>query len=467
MTMEAKTYLFGSFYPRRTPGRATAGLGVNLPRLAVVVVAALLAVYVFAAGAGYLWLHVVRKVDQVTLWDVAQFRWKQVRREIAVQQYDQAKRAWTSGDYRAAYLLYASALRNGPDNVAGRLAAADFFVAVGSTRQAIVLLEDGLARMPDEPRLITRTFDLLTAIGRDRRVLELARQQPAAKLSAPSRALLQTYEVQATLATDGLVAARQLLDRYADLRKNPASAPVVARVRWESRDRLAAIETLAGYVEAHPDSLDAAALLADWQAAGGLTGDARATAKRACARFPRDPAARLMLIDALGSAGVPAAREWEQAVASYLADFATQPEAIVRLGNLAGRRGWVSLARGLYETGADRYESLALLALFYSDALAHASRWSEARAMLADLETQISESNAGLLALLRQRQVAAAAAQGDHEAAREYARRLAAALGDDPDELSLRRRQFAQLGITEAVEELTPRGVAAARADRR
>ena len=285
--MAAKTYLFGTFYPRRAAGRATASLGVNVPRLVVVAAAALFSAYLFAVVAGFLWLHAVRKVDQITLWDVAQFRWKQVRHEIAVQQFARARAEWDTGNYQGAYLLYASGLRNDPDNVAGRLSAADFFEAVGAARQACALLEDGLARAPDEPRLITRTFDLLASAGRDRRTLELVRQQLAAKVSSSSNALLRTYEVQATLNAEGPVAAQRLLERYPDLLKNAPSAPVVARVMWATRDRLAAIETLAAYVAARPDERGAYGLLAEWQAAGGMTDDARTTAQRACARGQR------------------------------------------------------------------------------------------------------------------------------------------------------------------------------------
>ncbi len=457
----ARTYLFGSFYPRVVRERPTASLGVNLPRLAVVSLTALFLVYLFAAGAGFLWLHYVRGVGQISFWDVAQFRWKSVRRDIAVQQFAKAEVEWDARNYQAAYLQFASGLRNDPDNVPGRLAAAGFFEAVGAPNQEATLLEDGLARSPDDQRLIVRTFDVLTATGRDRRSLDLLHRSLAAKLSGPNGALLRTYEVQAMLNAEGAAPAKALLEKYPDLSKNPASAPVVAQVLWQTRDRLAAIELLSAYLQAHPDARAAYAQLAEWQAAGGMADDARQTAERACARFPQEPLPRILLIDMLAASRGTGSREWQQTVATYLRDFGGRPEVLLLLADLAGRMGWTNLARALYVAGATRQQNLAVLALFYSDALAHASRLSEAQDVLAQVEAQSSEGSPAFLVLLRQRQVTVAAARGDHEAARAAARRLATILGSDPDGMAGNRRRFAQLGIAEAVEELTPGGLAA------
>jgi hypothetical protein len=117
----------------------------------------------------------------------------------------------------------------------------------------------------------------------------------------------------------------------------------------------------------------------------------------------------------------------------------------------------VDLARSLYELGASRQLDLDPLALSYSDALARASRFQEARQVLADIELQNQEAGAAFQVGLRQRQVIVAAALGDGNNVREYARRLAAALSRDPDGLETCRRLFQRLKIAEAVAELTPR----------
>jgi Tfp pilus assembly protein PilF len=124
------------------------------------------------------------------------------------------------------------------------------------------------------------------------------------------------------------------------------------------------------------------------------------------------------------------------------------------LAGLAGRQGWVALARTLYFAAASRQPNLAVLALSYSDALVRNSRLSDARRVLTEVEQQTDDTNAAFLRLLRQRQVEVAAALGDHDGAREYARRLASALGSDPEGMETFRQRFAQEKIPEAVAEL-------------
>jgi hypothetical protein len=61
----------------------------------------------------------------------------------------------------------------------------------------------------------------------------------------------------------------------------------------------------------------------------------------------------------------------------------------------------------------------------------------------------------GFSLLLWQREVLVAAVCGDHDGARENARRLASALRNDPDNLEICRQRFIKLKIPEAVAELT------------
>jgi predicted Zn-dependent protease len=373
---------------------------------------------------------------------------------MAVDQFAEGKRAWEAGNYQAAYLAFGSGVRNDPDNIDGRLMTASFLGAAGAINLEVNLLEDGLRREPDDQRLIERTFAVLTTSGRDRHALDLLHKQYSSKLSGPNGPLLQTSEVLATLNADGAVAAKALLEKYPDLRKTSESAPVVARVLWETRERLAATELLAAYVETHPNIFAASAELAAWQTAGGLAGDAVQTAQQACAQFPQDFAPRVLLIEMTEALESTGSSNWQKAVESYLKDFGNRPEAIVTLADLAGRKGWVALARTLYVVSGVRQPNLAALALFYSDALVRTSQLSDAQRVLADVESQTDDTNTTFLRLLRLRQVEVAAALGDHDSAREYARRLAAVTRSNADALELLRRRFDQKGIAEAVAEL-------------
>jgi len=425
--------------------------GRRLLKAGAVVLVLLYGMYV---TTGYVWLHYVLKNDHVSFSEVALFRLREVRRGMAVEQFAAGKSAWDAGKYQAAYLAFISGVRNDPDNVAGRLTAASFLGAAGAVNLEINLLEDGLRRIPDDQKLIEQTFTLLTTTGRDRRALDLLHKEYASKLSGPNGALLRTSEILATLNTDGAAAAEVLLEKHPDLKNRPESAPVVARVMWETRDRLAAIELLAAYVQSHPAVFASYAQLADWQATVGRADDAVQTAQRACAQFREDFAPRDLLIQMLAASQTFESQACQNAVESYLRDFGGRSEALAMLASLAGRQGWVTLVRTLYAVAASRQPNLAVLALSYSDALARVSQLSDAQRVLTEVEAQTDDANAAFLRLLRQRQVEVAAARGDHDGAREYARRLAAALRSDPDGMETLRRRFVQEKIPEAVAEL-------------
>jgi len=114
----------------------------------------------------------------------------------------------------------------------------------------------------------------------------------------------------------------------------------------------------------------------------------------------------------------------------------------------------VPLARLMYEAGVSHQQNSRSLALCYSDALVYNHKFQEASRVLAELDLQVQDDSQFSLGLW-QRQVVVATALGAHEDARETARRLATALERDPEKLELCRQRFIQLGIPEAVAELT------------
>ena len=441
------------------PLAASPALVAGGRRLALYAGRGLLGVYVAGVAAGYAWLHYMRGNDQIGVADVALLRVGAVQRGLAAQHFVQAQSEWDKKNYPAAYLLFTSAVRQDPANIDGRLVAVRFLRSLGGNDLAFGLLEEGLARAPDDRRLVEPVFELLLSTGRERRALDLLRQRYGENLSGPNGPLLQRYEIEATLATDGAPAARRLLERHPGLFQEPAAVPVVARVLWASQERLRAIEMLAGHVRTAAAARSDFELLAHWQEAGGLAGDAVATARRACERFPQEIAARVLLVETIVDE-VPGSPAGTAAVAAYVRDLAGRPEALIELAALAGRKGWDGLARSLYEVAANSPADLTALAFSYGDALAQNGRYNEDRQLLEQLESQVSDDHPAVMVQLRQRQVIAAAALGDTDNVREYARRLAAVLHRDPTGLEACRKVFQRLAIPEAVAELTSRSLA-------
>jgi hypothetical protein len=427
-----------------------------LRRLALYCGIGLFSLYVLVVAASYAWLHFGRHNDEVRLADVALARLGAIRRTIAAQHFVNAKKEWDANRIQAAYLYFSAGVRQDPANVSGRLQAVQFLRSVGGGNLALVMLEEGLAVTPDDRRLIETTFGFLLSTGRDRRALDLLKKHYGSGYAGNNGLLLQRYEVQATLTADGAPAARKLLDRYTGLYQEVSATPVVARVLWETQERTRAISLLQGYVQTPVAVYADFAQMAAWQTANGQASDAVQTARRASEKFPHELEPRVLMIEML-VANPSTAQAGQEAIGAYLRDFGRQPEALAELAALAGRKGWVDLARTLYQAGANRQADLNALALAYADALTHEARFKEIREVLAQLESQAPENNPGFMVQLRQRQVITSAALNDSDAVREYTRRLAAVLNRDTDGIEICRRIFRKLGIADAVSELAGR----------
>jgi hypothetical protein len=228
----------------------------------------------------------------------------------------------------------------------------------------------------------------------------------------------------------------------------------VARVLWESGERSQAIAMLASQVQAQPNVYGLQATLAGWQQENGQLDDAVKTCLDACQRFSREAAPRALLLE-VASAKIYGTPLWQKELLIYLRDFGAQPAAIYRLADIAGRKGWVDLAHTLYELGATRRLDLNIFALYYSDALAKQSRLAEARDMLAQVELQLPETAVAFQTQLRTRQVAIAALLGEKENVREFARRLASLVRNDPDAVEQYRQLYARTGLVDALAEFT------------
>jgi hypothetical protein len=261
-------------------------------------------------------------------------------------------------------------------------------------------------------------------------------------------------ELQATLGTSGGPAAKLLLDRHPALRSDPVAAGLVARVLWDASERPQAIQLLSSRVQAHPDAFNEYFQLAVWQEAAGMESEALQTALKASKQFPREPAARILVLDIFSSRTF-GTQEWRTQVALYLRDFAERPDASLRLAELCGRKGWVDLARTLYELAAVRQADLGLFALCYADALGNRQRLPEVRVVLAEVDAQSASAGAGYLAQLRERQIVAAQMAGEPDNVREYARRLAALVRGEPDLLEHYRARYLKLGLPEAAAQFT------------
>jgi tetratricopeptide (TPR) repeat protein len=449
-----KTYIFGSLSLHRDEQKHTYSLRVNGRKLALVAGVACLACYALVVSAGYLWLREVRRIDRVGFFEVAFYRMGKIRQDMAAQQFEKAQAALAAKDFAVAFVDMSSGLHNDPDNVAGRLQTAGFLQAAGATDRAVNLLEEGLARTPDNQDLVEATLNLLTTTGRDGPALKMLRGQLASQSSGPNGTQLRTYEVQASLNAEGPVVARHLLDRYPDLRTTTRSLPVVARVLWAAQDRTGAIDALSTFVKAQPDNFSAYADLASYQQTAGLVADARQTADLACAQFPREFAPRVLRIVMLTPTKPAELSRWEQEIGSYTKDYGDKPEAVAMLAEISGRKGWVGLARLLYQASAAHQQDVRQLAMYYSDALMFQGKFPEAQRILAEIDRQTPDSGT-FPVLLWQREIVAAAACGDRDDARESARRVAAALRRDPDGLEVIRQRFIKLKIPDAVAELT------------
>lgn len=444
----------GAGNPRRAVRAGPVTLAGRLRRVALWVAGGLVVIYLLGAYAGYAWVHFVRKNEDISFLQVATLRWREVRREMATQQFAKAQKDWDAGKTQEAYLAFVTAMRNDPDNVAGRQVAARFLSTVGGPNMAATVLEEGLARSPENRALLQQLFELLIRSGRGRHALDLLHRRSASSMAGRNADLLHLYELQATLDTEGAGAARRLLDSHPELEQDTAALPTIARIYWETRERTRAMGLAAKYLRLEPGVFAVYSQLAGWQKQAGLTTEALQTADAAVAQFPHDLLARLLHVEMVATLSYPGTT-WREAVAGYLREFGNAPGGLVALADLCGRSGWPQLARDLYLVGGTRQADLRLLACAYSDALVRVNRLQEARLILEELDRQSADTSLPFLVLLWQREVLVLSALHDTDATREAARHLATALRGDPDALENIRSRFAKLGLTAAVAEFS------------
>lgn len=436
---------------KTTPAIRPSSRTLRPRRVVLLTLSALCLVYGLFVTTGYAWLSYGLKNKNVTFLEVALFRWKAIRRDMAAQQLREAELARKKGEKAAAYAAFSSALRNDPGNSEIRRTLAGFLRSSGASKMAVTCLEDGLESGINDPRFVADLLETLLENGSEERVLELVRGRLAKGCAPEVRALLPKYELQATLSTEGAPAAKALMEKQGStLSADPDSSPIVACVLWASRDRLAAIDLLSSYLQKGRGNIRDFSLLAGWQQEGGMATAARETAQAACARYPADAAARIILLDVLQFGS----RDWGAALQSYVSEFGASPQALLQLSEQAARRGWSGLAYALYSAGSARFANLAPLALCYAEALMATGRFGQARAALEQIDLQLPDNNQPLFARLRERQIVTAAALGDREGAREYARRLGNLLRGNDRLLRAKQRQFERLRIPEASEEL-------------
>jgi Flp pilus assembly protein TadD len=450
-----RTYLFGSFGLYRHEEKHNFVFRVDRARMAVVAGAALLTCYTLVVFAGYLWLRNERKIERVGFFDVAFVRVKKVRQEMAVQQFTKGGESLAAKNYTEAFIELSSGVHNDPDNIAGRLQLARLLELCGAAGRAVGLMEEGLKRAPGDASLVEATLAALIATGRSDEALKLLHGDLAPQYSGANGALLRTEELEATLNSAGPGAAYRLIDNYPELRTTPRSLPAVAQVQWAAQDRQAAIDTASAYVKARPDDLPGYVTLAGYQQTAGRIEDARKTADDACAHFPHEFTARLARVAVLEPTKPSEVKKWAVEIGAYIEDFKSDPTALTGLAQLAGQKGWVDTARIVYEAETARQKNVGMLAMYYADALMVHHRSQEALRVLAELDRQNSDAANQFSIYLWQREIVAAAACGDHDQARDSARRVASALRRDPDGLDSIRRHFVKLNIPEAVAELT------------
>lgn len=233
-----------------------------------------------------------------------------------------------------------------------------------------------------------------------------------------------------------------------DCRLVPAA---LANVLWRSKERVEAIQILSDYVASRNAAYPAYAKLAEWEAAGGMHDDAVATARKARASFPEDIAPRMLYIEMLANDS-QGSRDAQTEAEAFIRDTKGRPEALGALAELAGRMGWIDLARNLYLVASNRQQDIRMFALYLSDALAAGGRPDDAQLILGQVEAQSEDGSQAFVIQLRRREIMTAAARGDPDAEREDARYLAAALqSSDPDSVEIFRRLYTRLGYKEAL----------------
>jgi hypothetical protein len=357
---------------------------VRWRRVVALAVGVVLAAYLAAATAAYVFIRYHRGVSAAQFADLAlPSRWPHYRMIRGEHRLQEARRHADEGKFREALMFARAGLAEAPASREGRLLLADLLLAGQRPEFARQTLLDGLRFHAADAEFLQRVFTLLLQRQEDSEVIRLGRAHLA--LAPPGS---NTEQVLAL----AVATANYVRGNYDAAERHVLQAPPLHCTR-AGRLLLARIERDRGYSElavvafgqlAH-DFPDDGEIHREWVA--GLRRQGRVDdARRATLAFqiahPADPPSRIALLVAYRDVGDMDRGATE--VGSYLRDFANDRRALLRLAEFAAESGDSALVdrirrrvepRGL---AADAYAFLAaeaqITAHQYREALAYIHR---------------------------------------------------------------------------------------------
>lgn len=312
---------------------------IHKRRLPVYLLVLALAGWVAATGLLYAHTKYRRGFGEVRYLHLVLLPWKldEHRRAQGAFWIRRGLAAAESHDWRRAFPLLRGGLHSVPGHQEARMLVARIYLMTGRVDLARDTLITGLPYHVDQLEYLRAVIGFLFSQQADDAVVALA-SELGPRLDAGSLAsrLAATARAYAMFNRGRFVGAEEAL-REAGLLDTPEGRFVLARIAWERGLRDEAIAHARELTARVPDELEIYRTLIFWLGEANRPGELRRAALARQLARPDAPEGHLDFIAACAAAGH--ANRAAEAEAKYLAHFADDVSALLRLGESAARRG--------------------------------------------------------------------------------------------------------------------------------
>jgi thioredoxin-like negative regulator of GroEL len=314
-------------------------------------------------------------------------------------------------------MLLRAGLDRAPDHREGRLLLAELLHAAKRADAADEVLTAGLAYHREDSRYLAAVFQFLLSQQKDDRVVELARDLLiSGSLREDIVGLAALAGATASFHRGRYDQAEELLRSAPDRVASPERELLATKIDWERGHRDLALINLRRLADTRPTDAAVQQELADRLRQNGATDEARRHVLAFQLAAPQQPGPRIALLHAYQDAGDRSRVELE--IGALLRDFASDPAALVQLGDFAAKRGVPELAAQLLEHTRTRGLAWEPHALLHVESLLTAKAYAQALDTLRAIRRDRPELALRHESLLESLQAVALLGSGDLPAAR-------------------------------------------------
>jgi len=377
--------------PSQDPSAAVDEITLRWNRIVIAAMALMAASWGAITGGALLYLKFQRGVENISWADtLLPSRWQNVTVALGNHHVQEAEASLKDRDPVTAPRLFRSGLAKSPGNLTGRIDLARLYVGARRPDLARDLLLKDLPRFASDADYLRTALSFLIEFQFDSELQSVAGEL----MRHPSPRVREQGALHAAtvaLHRGNYDAAENIL-RTHRLDQSPEGTLLLARADFERGFADLALTRIAPLLADSPSRGPALELVAQILTQQGRTADLSRTATLSLTHDPLSPTPRLQILRQLHSAH--RADELARETDRFMELFASDPDALLALGDFAANTSNPALARRIQQTFARQKWSPDAPALLYAEACIAAGRHAEG---IVELDRYLQENpSAGL-----------------------------------------------------------------------